>query len=116
MKRDRFLDWVHETAEAEEEAELRQRIRSLELENESLQVFEQEHVEHTDTREDFEKDLMLTDEAEVLGDMLAEEEIDRRRNYAVTEPAESAELPLEVTDAPENTDEVEDEGTESEVE
>jgi len=111
-----FLDWIGEIAEAEEKAELRQRIRDLELENESLQGFEQEHVEHVETREDFEKDLMLTNEAEVLGDILTEEEIDRRRNDVVTEPTEITELPPEAIDAPENTDEVEDEETESEVE
>ena len=80
LEREDFLEWIHEAAEAEEKAELKQRIRNLELENESLQGFEQEHVEHTETREDFEKDLMLSDEAEVFSEMLADEEICEESN------------------------------------
>lgn len=107
------MDWVHETVEAEEKTELRQRIRNLELENEA-QGFEQDHVEHSDTRDDFEKDLMLTNEAEVLVDMLAKKEIDRKP--VVTEPTENVDAQLESADAPENADAVEDEEAESEVE
>jgi len=116
-KRERFFDWVNETVETEEKAELRQEIRNLELENESLRSFEQENVEHMETREDFEKDLMLTNEAEVLGDMLAEEEVDTKRNGLVTEePTESVDTQLEATDAAENVNEIENEEAESEVE
>lgn len=115
LKTKDFLDWIDEVAEAEEKAELRQRIRDLELENESLQGFEQEHVDQADTREDFEEDLVLTNEAEALGDMLAEEEIDRKRNDVVAELTEDSEVSLEATEDPENPDEVEEEG-ESEAE
>lgn len=81
LERDHFLDWVQETAEAEQQAELRQRIRDLELENESLQ--ESSEPGNADTKEEFDRDLTLSDEAEVLADMLAEEE-------AESNPAERA--------------------------
>jgi hypothetical protein len=76
-KREHFLDWVQETVEAEEKAELNQRIRDLELENESLSEFSgQEDAELS--REEFERDLILSDAAEVLRDMLAEEELEHQ--------------------------------------
>jgi len=79
-KREHFLDWLHETVEAEEKAELNQRMRDLERENESLQEFsEQENAEpEDDSRQEFERDLVLSDAAEVVRDMLAEEEIEHQ--------------------------------------
>ena len=125
-KKEHFLDWIQETAEAEEKAELRQRIRNLELENESLQEFyEQKKVEPTDAvREEFAKDMKLSDEAEVLGEMLAEKEIDAhpenpifrsldaldRQAEEPAEPAESIEEKAEaVMEEPVSTSELEPE-------
>lgn len=71
IERDHFLEWVRETAEAEEQTELRQRIRDLELENDSLREFSE--PDNADTKGEFEKDLILSDEAEVLSDILADE-------------------------------------------
>jgi hypothetical protein len=75
-KREHFVDWIQETVEAEEKAELSQRIRDLECESESLREFSgQENAEPEDvSREEFERDLVLADAAEVVRDMLAEEE------------------------------------------
>jgi hypothetical protein len=75
-KREDFLDRFQETVEAEEKAELSQRIRDLECENESLrELSEEENAEPEDvSREEFERDLILADAAEVVRDMLAEEE------------------------------------------
>ena len=74
-KREDFLDRLQETVEAEEKAELNQRIRDLECENESLRDSGQENAEPEDvSREEFERDLILADAAEVVRDMLAEEE------------------------------------------
>jgi cytochrome c-type biogenesis protein CcmH/NrfF len=72
-KREDFLDRLQETVEAEEKAELNQRIRDLECENESLRDSGQENAESA-SREEFERDLILADAAEVVRDMLAEEE------------------------------------------
>lgn len=79
-KREGFLDWVQEAVEAEEKAELSQRIRDLECENESLQEFSaQENAEPEDvSREEFERDLILADAAEVVRDMLAEDETEHQ--------------------------------------
>ena len=78
--RENFLDWIQETVEAEEKAELNQRIRDLECENESLREFSgQENAEPEDaSREEFERDLILADAAEVVRDMLAEEELEHQ--------------------------------------
>jgi len=79
-KREQFLDWLHETVEAEEKAELNQRVRELERENESRREYpEQENVEpEEDLREEFERDLILSDAAEVVRDMLADEELEHQ--------------------------------------
>ena len=79
-KREHFLDWIHEAVEAEEKAELNQGMRDLERENESLQEFSgQENAEpEDDSREEFERDLTLSDAAEVVRDMLAEEEMEHQ--------------------------------------
>ena len=116
QEREDFLKWIHEAAEAEEKAELREKIQQLELENESLQGSPEEpNVDPlNDSRDEFERDLLLMEQAEVLADMLAEEGIDRKP--VVTERTDNAEVQLEAADAPENVDEVEDEEAESEVE
>ncbi len=69
-QRRRFLDWIHEVAETEEKAELRQRIRNLERENEYLRDSEeQETVEAPDPdKAEFEKDTILSNEAGVLSE------------------------------------------------
>ena len=78
-KREDFLDRLQETVESEEKAELSQRIRDLECENESLRDSGQENAEPEDnSREEFEKDLILADAAEVVRDMLAEEETEHQ--------------------------------------
>ena len=79
-RREHYLDWIQETVEAEEKTELSQRIRDLECENESLREFPgQENIEPEDvSREEFEKDLILADAAEVVRDMLAEEETEHQ--------------------------------------
>jgi hypothetical protein len=79
-KREDFLDWIQDTVESEEKAELNRRIRDLECENESFRdCLEQENAEPgEDSREEFERDLILSDEAEVVGDMSAEEEIEHQ--------------------------------------
>jgi plasmid stabilization system protein ParE len=79
-KREHFFDWIQDTVEAEEKAELNQRIRDLESENESLREFSgQEDAEpEDDSREEFERDLILADAAEVVRDMLVEDETEHQ--------------------------------------
>ena len=77
-KREDFLDWIQETVEAEEKAELSQRVRDLECENESLREFSEQENAESASREEFERDLVLEDAAEVVRDMLAEEETEHR--------------------------------------
>jgi len=79
-KREQLLDWIHEAVETEEKAELNQRMRDLERENESLQEFSEQEIAEPeeDSREEFERDLILSDAAEVVRDMLVEEEIEHQ--------------------------------------
>ena len=66
-------------------------MRELEPEYESLPEFAEEENEPV-SKEEFERDQILSDEAEVLGDMLAEEELDTVESDIVeqeeTEPTE----------------------------
>ena len=104
VERDRFLDWIDEAAQAEEKGELRERTLKLEAENESLREFsQQENIDPPDnSREEFERDLLLMDQAEVLADMLAEEEVETQSDDA-TEPTDAPEGLVE--EAPDKEDE-----------
>jgi len=105
-KNTRFLEWIRETVEAEEKAELKQKIRDLELENESLREFsQQQSVENEITeREELEKDTMLDMQAEVLSDMLADEKTERRITDAMDQYPDGREDPPEAESEPTSPD------------
>jgi hypothetical protein len=90
QERDVFLDWVRQAAEAKEKLELTERMHELELENRSLREVSEEEDAEPVTREEFERDLAHSNEAEVLSDMLTDED-----NDDVIEETDVAEPPDE---------------------
>jgi hypothetical protein len=94
LRQAEFLDWVHQTVEAGEKAELNQEIRDLELESESLGEMVEEDSEPV-SREAFERDMALSDAAEVLADMLVEELNDAVEPSEIQQETEQAESDAE---------------------